>query len=111
LIRKKIILLFLSGIIFPWNIFAQGDTVYQKQTLQVSVKANIYGKDDKLRISGEYWIKDMPDNYWGVGYTNGRERPKSEDITGYHRYWRQFKFKIAYRIFPNIYLGVNYRKE
>ena len=80
-------------------------------SIQVSIKANIYGKDDKLRISGEYWLKDMPDNYWGVGYTNGRERPESPGVTGYHRYWRQFKFKIAYRIFPNIYLGVNYDRN
>ena len=80
-------------------------------SLQVSIKANIYGKDDKLRISGEYWIKDMPDNYWGVGYTNAIERSKSPDTTGYHRYWRQFKFKVSYRIFPNFYLGVNYDRN
>lgn len=80
-------------------------------SLQVSIKANVYGKDDKLRISGEYWIKDMPDNYWGVGYTNGIERPKSPTTTGYHRYWRQFKFKVAYRIFPNLYLGINYDRN
>jgi len=80
-------------------------------SLQVSVKANIYGKDDKLRISGEYWIRDMPDNYWGVGYTNAMERTQSPDTTGYHRDWRQFKFSVAYRIFPNFYLGVNYDRN
>ncbi len=80
-------------------------------SLQVSIKANIYGKDDKLRISGEYWIKDMPDNYWGVGYTNAVERTKSPDTTGYHRDWQQFKFSIAYRIFPNFYLGINYDRN
>ncbi|MCK4677518.1 MAG: hypothetical protein KAT48_05245 [Bacteroidales bacterium] len=80
-------------------------------SLLVSVKANIYGKDDKLRISGEYWIKDMPDNYWGVGYINAIERPESPYTTGYHRYWRQFKFKVSYRVFPNFYLGVNYDRN
>ena len=80
-------------------------------SLQVSVRANIYGKDDKLRITGEYWIKDMPDNYWGVGYINGRERKKSTEITGYHRDWQQFKFKIVYRIFRNFYLGMNYDRN
>jgi hypothetical protein len=80
-------------------------------SLQISIRANIYGKEDKLRISGEYWLKDMPDNYWGVGYSNARERVKSSEITGYHRYWRQFKFKIAYRIFPNFYLGINYDRN
>jgi len=80
-------------------------------SLQVSVKANIYGKDDKLRITGEYWVKDMPDNYWGIGYANAKEKKKSPDTTGYHRDWQQFKFKIAYRIFPNFYLGVNYDRN
>ncbi len=75
---------------------------------QVSIKANIYGKEDKLRMSGEYWLKNMPDNYWGVGYINATERPKSLDTTGYHRNWHQFKFKIVYRIFPKFYLGMNY---
>jgi len=80
-------------------------------SLQVSIKANIYGKDDKFRISGEYWIKDMPDNYWGVGYNNAIERTESPYTTGYHRYWRQFKFKISYLIFPNFFLGMNYDRN
>jgi len=34
-------------------------------SLNMSVKANIYMASDKLRLTGEYWNKDMPDNYWG----------------------------------------------
>ena len=77
-------------------------------SMQVSVKANVYGKEDKLRMTGEYWLKIMPDNYWGVGYENATTREKSPEVTGYHRNWHQFKFKIVYRIFPNFYLGLNY---
>ena len=77
-------------------------------SLLVSIKANIYGLSDKLRFTGEYWNKNMPDNYWGVGYEKGRYTPKSETTTAYHRNWQQFKFKIAYQLIPKFYAGINY---
>jgi len=80
-------------------------------SLQVSIRANIYGKADRLRMTGEYWLKYMPDNYWGVGYQNGRYTDVSDTTTGYFRKWRQFKYKIVYRVIPNFYLGINYDKN
>jgi len=77
-------------------------------SLSVSVKANIYMLSDNLRLTGEYWYKDMPDNYWGVGYEKGRYTPESDSTTDYHRNWHQFKFKIAYQVLKNFYLGINY---
>ena len=77
-------------------------------SLQISVKANIYGKNDKWRISGEYWDKNMPDNYWGVGYENGRNTPKSDSTTGYHRNWQQLKFRMAFRVWRDLFIGFNY---
>ncbi len=77
-------------------------------SLLISVKANIYGLDNKLRFSGEYWNKNMPDNYWGVGYEKGRYTPQSDTTTGYHRNWQQLKFKIAYLVLNNFYVGINY---
>lgn len=77
-------------------------------SLLISVKANIYGLNNKLRFTGEYWNKNMPDNYWGVGYENGRYTPQSDTTTEYHRNWQQLKFKIAYMVLNNFYVGVNY---
>jgi hypothetical protein len=77
-------------------------------SLLVSIRANIYGLSDKLRITGEYWNKNMPDNYWGVGYEKGRYTPESDTTTAYHRNWKQLKFKIAYMVMPNFYVGINY---
>jgi hypothetical protein len=31
-----------------------------------------YWLHDKLRINADLWFKDMPDNYWGVGYSDGK---------------------------------------
>ena len=77
-------------------------------SLLISAKANIYMIDDKLRLTGEYWNKNMPDNYWGVGYEKGRHTHKSDSTTGYHRNWNQFKFKIAYEVLKNFFIGINY---
>jgi len=77
-------------------------------SLLVSIRANIYGLSDKLRFTGEYWNKNMPDNYWGVGYENGRHTSESDSTTAYHRNWQQLKFKLAYEIFKNFFLGINY---
>jgi hypothetical protein len=77
-------------------------------SLMISIKANIYGKEDKLRITAEYWNKKMPDNYWGVGYLNGRYLEKSDSTTGYQRNWKQFKYKITYEILRNFFIGLNY---
>ena len=77
-------------------------------SLLISIKANIYGLNDKLRFTGEYWNKNMPGNYWGVGYEKGRYTPQSDTTTQYHRNWQQFKFKIAYEVFPKLFLGLNY---
>jgi len=80
-------------------------------SLNVSIRANIYGRDDKLRITGEYWLKDMPDNYWGVGYKKGRYVEQGKATTAYHRYWKQFKFKVAYQVIKNFFIGFNFDRN
>ena len=77
-------------------------------SLLISIKANIYMLSDRLRLTGEYWNKNMPDNYWGVGYENGRYTPQSDSTTGYQRNWNQFKYKIVYKVLKNFYIGINY---
>lgn len=77
-------------------------------SLLVSVRANIYGKEDKFRLTGEYWNKRMPDNYWGVGYENAANREQSKETTAYQRDWRQLKFKVAYEVLRNFFAGINY---
>ncbi|MBE0638157.1 MAG: hypothetical protein IH598_06545 [Bacteroidales bacterium] len=77
-------------------------------SLLISIRANIYGLSDKLRITGEYWNKNMPDNYWGVGYDKGLNTPESDSTTAYQRNWKQFKFKIAYMVAKDFFVGLNY---
>ncbi len=74
-------------------------------SLQVSVKANLYLREDKWRITGEIWRKDMPDNYYGVGYSSARNTPKSDSTTLYHRNWRRLYAKVVHQYKPKYFLG------
>jgi hypothetical protein len=77
-------------------------------SLNTSIRANIYGFQDRLRITGEWWHKNMPDNYWGVGYDKGSNTPESDSTTAYDRNWLQLKFKIVYKVISDFYVGINY---
>jgi hypothetical protein len=46
-----------------------------------------YWLEDKLRIYGDFVYKDMPDNYYGVGYDDAFTTPESDSTTAYQRTW------------------------
>ncbi len=74
-------------------------------SLQVTAKLTFYGKQDKIRAIGEFWLKDMPDNYWGVGYANGISREISDSTTSYQRQWWKFYYKLVRRLGKYTYAG------
>ena len=69
---------------------------------------------DKLRIYSDLNFKNMPDNYWGVGYENARYIPKSDTTTKYVRTWVQLNPKILWQFRKNFFIGpiihLNYTK-
>lgn len=75
------------------------------KSLQFSARFFLYGKNDMTRAVGEWWLKKMPDNYWGVGYENGRNTNKSDSTTQYQRKWWQFKQKVMFRVKTNLFIG------
>lgn len=89
---------FLSRSTIPFSI---GYSV--NGSLNSSIRFNLYGLSDKLRITGEWWRKKMPDNYWGVGYEKGRYTPMTDSTTGYSRNWLQLKFKVAFKVIYDFY--------
>ncbi len=66
-----------------------------------------YWMEDKLRINGQFWYKDMPDNYWGVGYERGFNTPVSDSTTAYNREWFWIRPQFLYRIKEYTYVGLN----
>jgi len=62
---------------------------------------------DRLRIYGDFWFKDMPDHYWGIGYQNGRDTPKSDSTTAYQREWWWINPRFLYQVSDNYFIGLN----
>ena len=97
----------------------RNDTIIQRSsapvTLGVSVtgayffstKLSSYWKQDKFRIFGDIWLKDMPDHYWGVGYENGFNIPKSDSTTAYRRNWWMFNPRILWQFRPDYFVGIS----
>jgi len=66
----------------------------------------IYWKGDKIRSIGEFQLRDMPDNYWGVGYDKGNTIPETDTTTAYNRnYWRFFQ-RLMFRTNKNFFVGL-----
>jgi outer membrane protein assembly factor BamA len=51
------------------------------------------------------WFKNIPDHYWGVGYDNGLNTPKTDSTTAYDRLWWQLNPKFLFRMKKDLYLG------
>lgn len=77
-------------------------------------KVTTFWRRDTWRIYADINFKNMPDNYYGVGYDEGRYTPESDSTTAYNRTWFQFypkflhQFKKHHFIGPN--LDINYTK-
>ncbi len=70
-------------------------------------KLTSFWKQDKWRINADINFKDMPDNYFGVGYDEGLHTPIGDSTTKYTRTWFQFYPKFLYQVKPNHFIGPN----
>jgi outer membrane protein assembly factor BamA len=55
----------------------------------------------------DLWYKDMPDNYWGVGYESAYNNYQSDSTTAYNRQWWWFNPRFLYQFKPNYFVGLN----
>jgi len=78
-----------------------------RKSLVFSSQLTSYWMHDKLRINGDFWYKDMPDNYWGIGYENAAEIPKSDSTTEYTRRWWWMNPRFLFLVADNFYLGAS----
>lgn len=69
------------------------------------VKLTSFWLEDKFRIYADLNYKNMPDNYWGVGYENGFYTPKSDSTTAYKRTWWQIFPKFLWQFKENFFVG------
>lgn len=66
-----------------------------------------YWLKDKLRIYGDFVYKDMPDNYYGVGYDDGFETPESDSTTKYQRQWWWINPRFLWQFRDNWFAGIS----
>lgn len=69
------------------------------------VKITSFWLEDKLRIYADLNYKNMPDNYWGVGYDAGYTTVKGDSTTAYKRTWWQVYPKFLWQFKENFLLG------
>ena len=73
-------------------------------SILASTQTTIYGPADRWRGYFNAWYRDNPDNYWGVGYQNARDREKGY-ATGYQRRWWRVNPTFVYRLAPHVFAG------
>lgn len=76
------------------------------RSFQLNAKLNLYGRGDRYRIIGDYWLKVMPDHYWGVGYNQGKDQDRSDTTTLYHRNWNKLYARFLYHIGKDFFAGL-----
>jgi hypothetical protein len=106
-----------AGGLISWS-FDKTDTTLQRTALPfflgystngsfaANVRPSLFSRGDRLRLNGDIWLRDMPDNYWGVGYERASTTPKGDSTTAYTRHWWQVFLRITYRIRPSLYGGI-----
>ena len=95
------------------------DEITQRSTLPVTFALSTTGAvvfqailtsywlEDRLRINGQFWYKDMPDNYWGIGYEKAFTTPASDTTTAYNRKWFWINPRILYKLKGSFFAGLN----
>ena len=73
----------------------------------VQTKWTTFWLQDKMRIYADINFKNMPDNYWGVGYDAARHAYKSDTTTKYTRTWLQFNPKALWQFKKHWFIGGN----
>lgn len=66
-----------------------------------------YWLKDKLRIYGDFWYKNMADNYFGIGYENAVSTIQSDSTTAFNREWWWINPRFLFQFHKNYFVGLN----
>ncbi len=72
----------------------------------LNIRPSLFFKNDKNRVVGDIWMKNMPDNYWGVGFSAAKEPSKPDSTTNYRRTWWQVYLKYSHQFRKNLFGGL-----
>ncbi len=88
-----------SSIPFSFGFSTNGSALF-------NIRPSLFFKNDKNRIMGDLWMKDMPDNYWGIGYDAASSPSESDSTTKYHRNWWMVNLKFIHQFKKNFFGGL-----
>ena len=92
----------------PRSNMAVGFALSSTGAMVVNLRPVTFWSKDRFRLNGEIWYKDMPDNYWGIGYQNGFAIPETDTTTAYRRQWFQFRGDALFRIRGDLFAGLTW---
>jgi hypothetical protein len=73
--------------------------------VNLSVSLSSFWHEDKLRVNAALSYKDMPDNYWGVGFDAGIQPSSGDATTKYHREWFKFAPQAVWGVAKHFLIG------
>jgi len=85
-------------------------TISYSTTGAANVANNLTGffAEDRLQVTAGVSFKNMPDNYWGVGYDAGLSPEDGDSTTKYVREWWQVRLRAVWEVRPALYIGGNF---
>ena len=98
-VDRKSKILQRSSIPFSFGFSTNGSSNF-------NLKPSLFLKNDKNRIIADIGMKDMPDNYWGVGYEAAREPSKPDSTTSYRRNWWYVNIKYSHQFKKYFFGGI-----
>ena len=108
--------LIVGGALMSWKV-GRNPLRIQRSTLTATVSYSTIGAlnlnstltsfwlDDRLRINADFSLKDMPDNYWGVGFEAGLEPSRGDSTTSYQREWFKISPRVTWKVGEHLYVG------
>ncbi|MFV0290623.1 MAG: BamA/TamA family outer membrane protein [Mangrovibacterium sp.] len=74
----------------------------------LNLRPSTFWNGDNLRVNANFWIKNMPDNYWGVGFNTNNSTDEDEDVTGFQRMWIDLAMEGLFKVQDDLFIGPNY---
>jgi len=105
-----------GGVLVSWKV-GRNPLRVQRSTLSATISASTTGAvnvstslssfwdEDRLRILADVAFKDMPDNYWGVGFDAGLAPSSKDATTAYRRKWVKFNPRVLWAVSEHVMLG------
>jgi len=71
----------------------------------LAVSPSFYLPEDKIRIFGSLLLKDLNDNFWGVGYDAGASPNAPDETTQYQRVLWQIAPRVVFQVANDLFVG------